>query len=410
MASDDEGSIDFENLSVEKIVRIGRQLDAASRCGIGTLRHRLASDKIDGLFKRATKLLKTEPTVLDLTLDNFETKVTVVGDTHGQFHDVLHMFDVVGLPGERSLFLFNGDFVDRGSWGLETLIYFVCWKVLLPTKVYLIRGNHESQLMTELYGYKAEIEAKYSRAQNRTIYASSKKLFATMPLAIVVQEKTFVCHGGLFRATNKGGRRKRKTPKPLLELGTLDMLRSCSKGGIEPTGLRVASLVSDVLWSDPVSENGLMENESRGLGLMFGPDITDAFLRINQLKLVIRAHEGPDARFQRGNMADMMTGYAVDHDVEHGKLVTVFSAPDYPQFQDTAERTNNAAAVVVLTAPDYATPCPVHFTAVLPRPYAPVFYDLDLHAETDVDFEDVYGKADADEEQEGDDIDNENEG
>lgn len=390
-AGDDDASIDFEDLNADKVARIGRQLDAASRCGVGTLRHRLAADKIDALFKRATKLLKSEPTVVDIALSDPEATVTIVGDTHGQLHDVLHMFEVAGSPGEGSTMVLNGDFVDRGSWGLETLIWLVCWKLTYPTTVYLVRGNHESQLMTQLYGFKAEVEAKYSRVQNRTIYAASKKLFAAMPLAVVIQEATLVCHGGLFRSTG----RKRKKGKQELQLGTLAMLRGCAKGGLEPTGPKVAQAVSDVLWSDPAQEKGLSRNDSRGLGLVFGPDMTDAFLEANHLKLIIRSHEGPDARQCREDMLDMMDGFAVDHETPHGKLITVFSAPDYPQHQDGGTRTNNKAAVVILSAPDYATPRPVQFEAVLPRPYAPVFYDMESYAETDVDFNEVYESSES---------------
>jgi len=247
--------------------------------------------------------------------------------------------------------------------------------------------------MTQIYGFKTEIEAKYSHKQSRMIYVSSKKLFAAMPLAAVIQGRTLVCHGGLFRAT--GRKRKKGRGKLPLQLGTLAMLRRCSKGGLEPTAPKVAPAVSDVLWSDPVQQNGLVKNESRGVGLVFGPDVTDAFLEANGLKLIIRSHEGPDAR--RGicdaGMSDMMTGFAVDHDTPHGKLVTVFSAPDYPQFQDEGDRTNNRAAVVILKAPDYTTPIPAYFEAVKPRPYAPAFYDLDVYAETDVDFNEVYETA-----------------
>lgn len=381
----EDGPIDFEDLNDEKAKLIGRQLDAASRCGLGTLRHRLTAEKIDGLFKRATKLLKIEPTVIDLTLSDPEIQITVVGDTHGQLHDVLNMFSVTGYPNQSSVFVLNGDFVDRGSWGLETLILFVCWKLTFPQKVFLIRGNHESAFTTQLYGYKAELEAKYNRSQNRTIYASSKRLFAVMPLAIVIQSKTLICHGGLFRAT----KRKRKKSETGLQLGDLSMLRLCSKGGLEPSEAKVAKTITDVLWSDPTMESGLKENDVRGLGLIFGPDITDRFLEANGLELIIRSHEGPDARMDRDGMNDMMTGFAIDHETPHGKLITVFSAPDYPQHQVSPTRINNSGAVVILKGPNYTTPFPLHFDAVQGRPLAPVFYDLEEHAETDGDFEEI---------------------
>eukprot|EP00246_Nothoceros_aenigmaticus_P007505 TRINITY_DN2135_c0_g1_i2.p1 TRINITY_DN2135_c0_g1~~TRINITY_DN2135_c0_g1_i2.p1 ORF type:complete len:133 (-),score=19.04 TRINITY_DN2135_c0_g1_i2:257-610(-) len=90
----------------------------------------------------------------------------------------------------------------------------------------------------------------------------------------------------------------------------------------------------DVLWSDPSNVLGLTHNTARGIGLLFGPDCTQEFMEQNHLKLIVRSHEGPDARDRRSDMADMSKGYTIDHQVDAGKLVTLFSAPDYPQFQE----------------------------------------------------------------------------
>lgn len=382
--------LDFEDLSPEKVSRIGRALEELTHEGVEALQAAVPAERIVELFKNAIQILKTEPTVLDLNFEDLETRVVVVGDTHGQFHDALRIFEVAGVPDEHSTFILNGDFVDRGSWGLETLILFLCWKLTYPQNVYLIRGNHESQLLTELYGYKGEVQAKYDKAKSRTIYSVSKKLFAVLPLAAVLQKNTLILHGGLFRAVpRRAGRKRKKAPKTKqqsIQLGSLDFLRSCSKGGPEPTRMKVSLAISDVLWSDPVLEEGIQENSERGLGLMFGPDVTEQFLKDNDLKLIVRSHEGPDARQFREGMSDMMKGYAIDHQTESGNLVTVFSAPDYPQFQLAEERTQNSAAVLVLTAPDYATPEILQFSAVLPRPSAMVYYDMELYGDTDVDF------------------------
>jgi serine/threonine-protein phosphatase 5 len=82
-------------------------------------------------------------------------------------------------------------------------------------------------------------------------------------------------------------------------------------------------LASDVLWSDPVMESGLRMNESRQVGLSFGPDVTEQFLRENGLRLLIRSHEGPDARHDRKDMSAMLTGYTLDHVTSAGALVAL---------------------------------------------------------------------------------------
>ena len=87
--------------------------------------------------------------------------VAVFGDTHGQLHDVLHALRAVGAPGPTRHFIFNGDFVDRGAWGLETLAVLAAWKLAAPRAVTLLRGNHESATCTAMYGFRAELAAKY---------------------------------------------------------------------------------------------------------------------------------------------------------------------------------------------------------------------------------------------------------
>lgn len=286
--------------------------------------------------------------------------------------------------------------MDRGSWGLETLILLICWKLCLPEHVFLIRGNHESVSCTTYYGFKGELELKYG-IEHKFIYKICKKLFATLPLSILIQNKTLIMHGGLFRKPVKRSNfKKKRRNKNVLKkdenknstnifLGTLNDLRLSKKGGLDPNGSRSSIISTDILWSDPIATNGIYPS-TRGLGMLFGPDITQDFLLENNLNLIIRSHEGPDARFDRSDMPSMMNGYSVDHIVENGKLVTVFSAPDYPQFQNTSDRYLNLGAVVILKYPNYDLPNIKTFSAVYPRPNANPCYDLSDYALTDDSF------------------------
>ena len=216
------------------------------------------------------------------------------------------------------------------------------------------------------------------------------QLFSCLPLGARVgpgEGRTLVCHGGLFRAPPPAARREAlkqaeldeaATQLPLRRLGTLQQLRAGSRGGRDPDGIGHSQLAADVLWSDPRREDGMVFNALRGIGLVYGPDVTAQFLAANGLTLVIRSHEGPDARDQREGMGSMQGGWCVDHDTPAGRLATLFSAPDYPQFSAEGEtRYNNTAAVAVLTGPHYDAPELLTFQAA-PRPPAVPYYDLGI--------------------------------
>lgn len=368
-------------------------LDAATR-DISSVKQVLPQAVAIRLFQRCEELLKAEPPLIEIQPPSAAATVTVVGDTHGQYHDVCQLLEVAGYPSEHQLFCFNGDFVDRGAWGLETLVLLACLKLALPQQVFLLRGNHETATCTLMYGFKQELVAKYGKKVWRPLYVACKRLFAALPLGALVGGATLVLHGGLFRAPPQRitGKNKRKRTQPLFNgadttLGSLDDLRKAFKGGLDPNGMGQSRLATDVLWSDPVMEPGLRLNEARGVGLVFGPDVTERFLKANNLRLVLRSHEGPDAREGRDDMQHMLEGWTLDHETESGQLMTVFSAPDYPQFiPEEAERYRNKAAVAVLRAPDYATPDMRTFEAVHPRPTASPFYDL-LVPDSDEEYE-----------------------
>ncbi|KAJ8616502.1 hypothetical protein MRB53_035874 [Persea americana] len=278
------------------------------------------------LTLKASKILQTEPNCVTVNERGLhDSTVVVVGDLHGQFHDMVFLMNDVGLPSEKRFYVFNGDYVDRGAWGLEVFIVLLAWKVFLPHRVFILRGNHESLYCSSLYGFKKEVMSKYG---------------------------------------NKGNKVYKEC---------ISMLVSAAK---RRKGKKLSNLIpGDVLWSDPSMCPGLSPNEERGIGLLWGPDCTEEFLKKNDLKLIIRSHEGPDAREKRAGLSGMVKGYTIDHEVASGKLITVFSAPDYPQFQATTERYNNNGAYIVLEPPDFATPVFHTFEAITPRPKVNAYYD-----------------------------------
>ena len=163
-------------------------------------------------------------------------------------------------------------------------------------------------------------------------------------------------------------------------VGTLAELAKAWKGGDDPDGEGDTQIAGDVLWSDPSSDvEGMIFNENRGVGVLFGADATKTFMETNGVSLVLRSHEGPDAREDRAGMNDMTSGFSVDHDVPGvGKLCTVFSAPDYPQFVEEGERRFDGAGAFVTLASDtgYCEPRVTSFRAVKPRPACDPYYDV----------------------------------
>ncbi|CAL8460824.1 g355 [Coccomyxa elongata] len=377
-------------ISLEWAQDVGRRLEKASWGTVQVLQSVLPASSAIQLLEAAYTVLKLEPSVLDVNPAAPAATVTVVGDTHGQLHDVLRMLDVAGYPSTSAYYIFNGDFVDRGAWGLEVLVFLAALKVALPDRVILLRGNHESSTCTQLYGFRTEVFRKYGH-EGQKVYRMCKQLFSVLPLAAVVSGATLVLHGGLFRRppsrpARPGAppslpkKRKRNAPNRLRPgpptLGNMEDLRLASKGGVDPNGTGASMLATDVLWSDPVAEPGLCTNDSRGVGLIFGPEITQEFLGANGLRLILRSHEGPDARWGREDLPGMKEGFSIDHVTPAGCLMTVFSAPDYPQFQtDGQERYHNLGAVAVLRGPSWDTPSFVQYEAVHPRPQVEATYE-----------------------------------
>lgn len=335
----------------------------------------LNAKEAEKLLTCASRELKREKTLLRVTTDEETRECVVVGDTHGQYHDVLKLFEIAGKPEDGRLYVFNGDFVDRGAWGVELLFTLLAHKVRAPDRVVLLRGNHETEFCTECYGFERELMVKYGKTAGRKLYPMFLEMCSNMPLACVLNNQTLILHGGLFRSASQSKREARLTPK----LGTLSDLEKASKGGADPIGEGRSMIAGDVLWSDPIHEDGLRHNDNRGIGIQFGPAQTREFMEREKVKLIIRSHEGPDARHDRPEMPSIMDGFCVDHDLgEVGKLCTLFSAPNYPQFveADDIRHHNRAAFVTLRPETNWCDPEPCSFDFV-PRPPSQCYYELD---------------------------------
>jgi len=250
----------------------------------------------------------------------------VCGDVHGQFYDLLNIFEINGLPSEQNPYLFNGDFVDRGSFSMEVILALFSLKLLYPNHLHLMRGNHESINMNRMYGFEGEVVQKYSRK----CFDLFTEVFNWLPLAACLQGKVLVVHGGLFSKDNVSLNDIRKIPR-----------------NRQPPD---EGLMCELLWSDPSPFPGRSPNK-RGVGVAFGPDVTHKFLKDNNLELLVRSHEVKEE------------GYLVEAD---GKLITIFSAPNY------CDSVGNKGALIKFDSS--MKPSFVQFAAVPHPPVKPMAY------------------------------------
>lgn len=145
------------------------------------------------LLLAAKEFFYSRPTIEDVHIPE-GAKITVCGDIHGQFYDLLNIFSTNGIPSPENMYLFNGDFVDRGSFSVECILTLFAFKLLYPNSLYLSRGNHEADDMNRVYGFEGEVKAKYSEATFKLF----SEIFNAIPLGNLIQNKILVIHGGLF--------------------------------------------------------------------------------------------------------------------------------------------------------------------------------------------------------------------
>jgi len=229
------------------------------------------------------ELVHEEPTMVECAIEEGH-KLTVCGDTHGQFFDLLEIFRLNGSPTATHGYLFNGDFVDRGSWSTEVALTLYAYKWLYPKTFFLNRGNHETDDMNRMYGFEGECRHKYTER----VFKLFSESFSALPLATLIGGKFLTLHGGLFSD----------------DAVSLDDIRKLNRHRQRQPGQ--SGLMMEMLWTDPQPQPGRGPSK-RGVGLQFGPDVTKRFCEKNGLEAVIRSHEV------------RMDGYEVEHD---GRCIT----------------------------------------------------------------------------------------
>ena len=149
------------------------------------------------IIQKATEIFEPLDSLVEINIDELE-EITVCGDIHGQYYDLMNIFTLNGNPSEENPYLFNGDFIDRGSFSVEVIMMMLAWKVCYPQHFFMSRGNHEAKQLNKMYGFEGEVKAKY----DVKTYDLFSQLFCHLPLAHVINRKVMVCHGGLYSKDN----------------------------------------------------------------------------------------------------------------------------------------------------------------------------------------------------------------
>lgn len=225
--------------------------------------------------------------------------LTVVGDIHGQYYDLMHILQLGGNP-DYTKYLFLGDYVDRGYFSVEVLILLMSLKLTYPKTMHMLRGNHECRQMTMCFNFRLECIEKY----DQEIYKLFIELFDALPIAAIVNGKFIAVHGGISPAL-----------KTIADLNKLDRFKEPPKSG----------LMCDILWSDPAdNDDGFLiddytPNKQRGCSYVYGADALSRFLAKNNLISLIRAHEVQLEGFRLSTWRNK----------KFPEVITIFSAPNY---------------------------------------------------------------------------------
>jgi len=256
----------------------------------------LPEDHIVKIVRSAREIFLQQPMLLEVG-----APMNICGDTHGQFSDLLRLFEMGGYPPDSN-YLFLGDYVDRAKQSIEVITLCLCYKIKYPEHFFLLRGNHECASLNRIYGFYDECKRRYSVKLWR-IFADC---FNCMPVAAVVEDKILCMHGGL-------------SP----DLDNLSQVFDIPR----PTDVPDEGLLCDLLWADPDADVMGWGYNSRGVSYTFGHDVIQDFLGRHDLDLICRAHQVVE------------DGYKFQ---ANRQLVTIFSAPNY------CGEFDNAGAILIV--------------------------------------------------------------
>ena len=256
---------------------------------IGNAAHKIpkfSEENIRILCTQTIEILESEATLLKL---NFEG--IVVGDLHGSLQDLLRIFQAAGIPPIQR-YIFLGDYIDRGEFSIEVVTLLFALKIIFPSHIYLLRGNHEFADINAIYGFKQQCLAEYSEQ----LFFDINRVFSYLPLAAITRDRTFLVHGGLSPAL-KNVEQIELIPRPY--------------ESYENTAFY--QLVLDLVWSDPSESQTGFKPSARGTGQTYGIDVVTHFLKSNGLKQMIRGHQCVSSGVEQFHSACLYTVFTASN-------------------------------------------------------------------------------------------------
>lgn len=237
--------------------------------------------EIKALCLKSREIFISQPVLLEL-----EAPIKICGDIHGQYYDLLRLFEYGGFP-PKSNYLFLGDYVDRGKQSLETICLLLAYKIRYPENFFILRGNHECAQINRIYGFYEECKERY----NVKLWRTFTDCFNCLPIAAIIDEKILCMHGGL-------------SP----DLKSIEQIKRI----VRPTDVPDAGLLCDLLWADPdPNVQGWNEND-RGVSFTFGSDVVSDFLKKQDLDLICRAHQVVEDGYEFFAKRKLVTLFSAD--------------------------------------------------------------------------------------------------
>lgn len=263
---------------ISKLLSVKQKPEGTSAC--------LTQAEMIYIIKTIRPIFLEQPNLLEL-----RPPITICGDIHGQYHDLLRIFEIEKYP-PLTNYLFLGDYVDRGRQSIETICLLFCYKIKYTGNFFLLRGNHECLYINRQYGFYDEMVTYFSVNMWRLFC----DVFKCMPVAAVIEDKIFCIHGGI---------------SPLLS--SLDDIKEMQR----PVEIPENGLLCDLLWSDPCTDpdaDPWTENP-RGTSFSYSVKPIHEFLEKNDFDLLCRAHQA------------IIEGY--EFPFPDQCVVTIFSAANY---------------------------------------------------------------------------------
>lgn len=222
-----------------------------------------------------------------------EPDIHIIGDVHGNFFDLVRILASLGDPFNKS-FLFLGDFVDRGTFSLDVVLFIFTMRCMNPSQVHFIRGNHEFRDLNHNYGFRAEIMERF---ESDALWERINQVFDYLPFVAIINKDTICVHGGFGPSTNMDAVRAIKMPLQLCQ----------------------PEIITDLVWSDPGHGTSQFLRSGRGLGSLFGRVQLLQFLRDGGFVRMVRGHECVNGIKRKWNKL-LVTVFSTSNYAEHGNL------------------------------------------------------------------------------------------